>query len=85
MPSPSPLLRPLTIRCRRALEAGKHVLVEKPLATTASDAAELIALADSKGLVRCRAAFLYSPPVNKIRRLIAEDVLGQIYFVTSSR
>ena len=71
---------------RRALEAGKHVLVEKPLATTASDAAELIALADSKGLVLMPGhTFLYSPPVNKIRRLIAEDVLGQIYFVTSSR
>ena len=29
--------------------------------------------------------FLYSPPVNKVRDLIQDDVLGEIYFVTSSR
>ena len=29
--------------------------------------------------------FLYSPPVNKVRDLIAEDSLGEVYFVTSSR
>ena len=36
---------------RRALEAGKHVLVEKPLARTRREAAELIALAEDRGLV----------------------------------
>jgi predicted dehydrogenase len=71
---------------RRALEAGKHVLVEKPLARTASEAAELIALADELGLVLMPGhTFLYSPSVNKVRGLIEEDVLGEIYFVTSSR
>ena len=34
---------------RRALEAGKHVLVEKPLARTADEAAELVALAEERG------------------------------------
>ena len=38
---------------RRALEAGKHVLVEKPLARTAEEAAELIALADEAGGCSC--------------------------------
>jgi predicted dehydrogenase len=71
---------------RKALEAGKHVLVEKPLARTAGEAAELIALADELGQVLMPGhTFLYSPPVNKIKNLIDEDVLGEIYFVTSSR
>jgi predicted dehydrogenase len=71
---------------RRALEAGKHVLVEKPLATTSEHAAELIQLAERKGLVLMPGhTFLYSPSVNKVYNLIQEDVLGDVYFVTSSR
>jgi predicted dehydrogenase len=71
---------------RRALEAGKHVLVEKPLARTADEAAELIAIAEECDRVLMPGhTFLYSPSVNKIRSLIEEDVLGEIYFVTSSR
>jgi predicted dehydrogenase len=71
---------------RRALEAGKHVLVEKPLARTADEAAKLIALADELGLVMMPGhTFLYSPSVNKVRDLIQSDELGEIYFVTSSR
>ena len=69
-----------------ALRAGKHVLVEKPLAKTAAEASDLIALADSRGLVLMPGhTFLYSPPVNKVRDLIREGRLGDIYFVTSSR
>ena len=71
---------------RKALEAGKHVLVEKPLATTAAHAQELVELADRSGLVLMPGhTFLYSPPVNKVRDLIASGELGEIYFVTSSR
>lgn len=70
----------------KALEAGKHVLVEKPLARTADEAAQLIALAEASDLVLMPGhTFLYSPSVNKVRDLIVEDVLGEIYFVTSSR
>ncbi len=71
---------------RRALEAGKHVLVEKPLARTADEAAALIALADELGLVMMPGhTFVYSPSVNKVREMIQSDELGEIYFVTSSR
>jgi predicted dehydrogenase len=71
---------------RKALEAGKHVLVEKPLATTAAHAQELVELADRSGLVLMPGhTFLYSPPVNKVRDLIAAGELGEVYFVTSSR
>ena len=71
---------------RRALLAGKHVLVEKPLATNAKDAEELVPLAEERGLTLMPGhTFLYSPPVNKIQRLIEAGDLGDIYFVTSSR
>jgi len=70
----------------RALEAGKHVLVEKPLARTPGEAAELIALADELELVLMPGhTFLYSPSVNKVGELINQGVLGEIYFVTSTR
>jgi predicted dehydrogenase len=71
---------------KQALEAGKHVMVEKPLATTAADAQELVDLADRQGLVLMPGhTFLYSPAVNKVRALIDSGELGEIYFVTSSR
>jgi predicted dehydrogenase len=71
---------------RKALEAGKQVLVEKPLARTAGEAAELIALAEEVDRVLMPGhTFLYSPAVNKVKELIDEGVLGEIYFATSAR
>jgi predicted dehydrogenase len=69
-----------------ALRAGKHVLVEKPLAKTAAEARDLIEIATAEGLVLMPGhTFLYSPPVNKIRDLITSGQLGEVYFMTSSR
>ena len=69
-----------------ALQAGKHTFVEKPLAGSSADAAHLIALADRQRLVLMPGhTFLYSPPVNTIRELIASGELGEIYFVSASR
>ena len=71
---------------KRALEAGKHVLVEKPLATTSADARELIALADRQDLVLMPGhTFVYSPAVNAVRSLLTDGVLGEVYFITSAR
>ena len=71
---------------RAALCAGKHVLVEKPLAASASEATELAALAEQRGLVLMPGhTFLYSPPVNCIRDLLLAGELGDIYFVSMSR
>jgi predicted dehydrogenase len=71
---------------KRALEAGKHVLVEKPLATRLCDAEELAALAQARGLVLMPGhTFIYSPAVNAVRELIHTGVVGDIHFVTSSR
>jgi len=70
----------------KALAAGKHVLVEKPLARRADEAAELVRMSEELGLVLMPGhTFLYSPPVNKVRELIRDGVVGETYFVTSSR
>jgi predicted dehydrogenase len=69
-----------------ALRAGKHVFVEKPLAGSSDEAAQLIDLADERDLVVMPGhTFLYSPPVLFIRDLIASGELGEIYFISMSR
>lgn len=71
---------------KRALQAGKHVLVEKPLAVSSAEAVELLELARRSDRVLMPGhTFVYSPAVNKVDQLIREGVLGEIYFVTSSR
>jgi predicted dehydrogenase len=71
---------------RAALEAGKHVFVEKPLAASSAEGTELIALAEAAGLVLMPGhTFLYSPPVEAIRSYIAAGELGDVYFVSTSR
>ncbi|HUK95769.1 MAG TPA: Gfo/Idh/MocA family oxidoreductase [Gaiellaceae bacterium] len=69
-----------------ALEAGKHVFVEKPLAASSAEGLELVRLAEKKKLVLMPGhTFLYSPPVNTIRSMIERGDLGDIYFVSTSR
>ena len=70
----------------QALRAGKHVFVEKPLAASSKEAAELIGIAETRGLVLMPGhTFLYSPPVVKIKELIDSGEIGDILFVTTSR
>jgi predicted dehydrogenase len=71
---------------RRCLEAGKHVLVEKPLAPSSAEAADLISLAEERERVlMCGHTFLYSPPVVHAKRLLDAGDLGEVLFVSSSR
>jgi predicted dehydrogenase len=71
---------------KRALEAGKHVLVEKPMATTSLDAMDLVATAERTGRVLMPGhTFIYSPAVECVRQLIRDGTVGELYFVTSSR
>jgi predicted dehydrogenase len=71
---------------RAALEAGKHVFVEKPMAGSVAEAEALVALADDRGLTLMPGhTFLYSPPVNAVRELIQSGELGDIYFISTSR
>src|ERR1700704_3427790 len=73
-------------QARRALDAGKHVLVEKPLAVRLAEARELVELAAARDLLLMPGhTFIYSPAVNAVRDLIRDGVLGELHFVTSSR
>jgi len=67
---------------REALEAGKHVVCEKPLTTTAEEGRELVALAAQKGLRNCVSHNLRSyPMVQQVRRMIEAGDLGEILSV----
>lgn len=69
-----------------ALRAGKHVLVEKPLATSIEECEELIGLADAGGLrLMVGHVFLFNPAVRWIKEYIAAGSLGQVYYVYSQR
>jgi predicted dehydrogenase len=69
-----------------ALEAGKHVLVEKPLATSVREAEHLVLLAKAAGRVlMVDHIFVYSPAVRKIKELINAGELGEIYYIDSVR
>jgi predicted dehydrogenase len=67
---------------KEALEAGKHVACEKPLATTVEEARELVALAAQKGLRNCVCHNLrYYPMVQQLRRMREAGELGEILSV----
>src|SRR5438876_1182614 len=69
-----------------ALENGKHVFVEKPFTSTTQQAEELIELADRKNLrIMVDHTFLFTGAVRKIRQLIEEGVLGDLYYYDSTR
>ena len=70
----------------RAIDAGKHVLVEKPLAERYADAQDLCARADRAG-VRLMAdhTFVYTGSVEKLRSLRRDGALGNVYYIDSVR
>jgi predicted dehydrogenase len=71
---------------RAALEAGKHVLVEKPLAMSAADGHKLVELARQSGLtLMCDHTYCYTPVVQQIRNLVHAGEIGEIRFVDSIR
>ncbi len=68
--------------CREALEAGKHVLCEKPFTVSLEQARELVDLAAKTGLANCIQHNLrYYPVVQQIRRMIEAGDLGEILIV----
>jgi predicted dehydrogenase len=69
-----------------ALRAGKHVLVEKPLAATYAQGRDLVALAKERQLVlMCDHTYCYTPAVNKIREILHSGELGDLHFFDSVR
>lgn len=69
-----------------ALEAGKHVLVEKPLADTPEAAASMVrAAADTDRVLMIDHTYCYTPAVQYIRRAVADGILGELLYVDSVR
>jgi predicted dehydrogenase len=69
-----------------ALDAGKHVLVEKPLTSSLADGEKLVQAADDRGLVlMCDHTYCYTSAVQELRRLVHGGDLGAIQFVDSVR
>jgi predicted dehydrogenase len=70
----------------RAMEAGKHVWVEKPMTTTVDEAQRLVAEARSRGLtLMVDHTFIYTSAVRKIRELMRRGELGDLYYYDSVR
>src|SRR3954449_12452277 len=73
-------------QARAALEAGKHVLVEKPLALSSAECDELADLAQSQERVLMAGhTFVYSEPVRMLRSLIQGGELGDVLYVYGQR
>lgn len=71
---------------KTALELGKHVFVEKPLATRVHEAEELARLAESKGRVLMVGhTFLYNPAVRFLKNYIDKGELGRIHYIYCQR
>lgn len=69
-----------------ALRAGKHVLVEKPMATCVRDAEQMVDLARQAGrILMVDHTFVYSSPVRKMKELLDSGDLGRLYYVDSVR
>ena len=67
-------------RIRAALEAGAHVICEKPSCVRPEDFEELVRIADSKNLCLMLAmANRFAPPVQKAKELVSSGALGKLY------
>jgi predicted dehydrogenase len=71
---------------RSALQNGKHVFVEKPFTSTSREAEDLIAVAERNNLtIMVDHTFLFTGAVRKIRQLIDDGTMGELYYYDSMR
>jgi len=71
---------------KAALENGKHVFIEKPLASNTAQGEELIELAQKKNLrIMVDHTFLFTGAVRRIKELLDEQTLGRLYYYDSTR
>jgi predicted dehydrogenase len=72
--------------CKAALQAGKHVFVEKPFVLVLQQAEELIRLAAQERRILMVGHLLeYHPVVNRLKRMIESNELGEIYYIYTQR
>jgi len=71
---------------KRALEAGKHTFIEKPIALKAADAQDLLSTADDHGVKLMVGHLLeYHPAVRKLKELVDDGSLGKVFYVYANR
>jgi predicted dehydrogenase len=71
---------------KAAIEAGKHVVVMKPMTTSVEDAEELVELAERRGVILAvDHTFVYTGAVRMMRQLVESGALGEIFYVDSVR
>ena len=71
---------------KRVLEAGKHVLIEKPMTTRSSEAGELVRLAEERRRVLMVGhVFEYNAAIRAVDELIASGELGEVYYMSFER
>jgi predicted dehydrogenase len=71
---------------KAALEAGKHVFIEKPIARTGAEAQELVTLAREQGLILMVGhTFLFSPAVRRMKEIIDAGDIGQVQYISARR
>jgi predicted dehydrogenase len=71
---------------KAALLAGKHAFIEKPMAASVEQCAELVEIAQRNGLVLMVGhTFLYSPAVRKIKEIVDRGDLGEIRYICARR
>jgi predicted dehydrogenase len=71
---------------KKALQEGKHIFIEKPFTATCSQAEELVELAEKKNLkIMVDHTFLFTGAVKKIKELVDDGTVGNIYYYDSMR
>lgn len=71
---------------KAALLAGKHTMIEKPLAASTAQCEELVDLARKQGLVLMVGhTFLYSPAIRKIKEIVDAGDIGEIRYISARR
>lgn len=71
---------------KASLLAGKHVFIEKPMASSSAECEELVELAAKKGRVLMAGhTFLYSPAVRKIKQIVDSGDIGEIRYICARR
>ena len=69
-----------------AIEAGKHVLVEKPMATSVADALRMVEAADRAGVILAAGhTFVHNDAVKKLADLVAVGELGRLHYLDAAR
>jgi UDP-2-acetamido-3-amino-2,3-dideoxy-glucuronate N-acetyltransferase len=71
---------------KKALQAGKDVLVEKPMCLSEKDAEELVNLSERhERILMVGHQLMYHPAVVRLQKMIAQDELGRLIYISSSR